>query len=249
MTMIFRKPQIAKKPVPVEEPDMLVRVIAALAVLAWLMLAGDALAQGTNQWATAPAAPLAAPLQTPVAEPAQPWSSGDMQSAPVYAPADLEQRLSDGTMSTVAPPAAVPAAPATPAPAGPVYAPAGTATSTRPARQTAPAVAPGYGAAPAQTQQPYGYQPQPYGYGAQAQPYGALPQLYGYPGQTYGYALPMTGYPFGLGAGGYPGIAPAPGGWGGYPGAYTTGYPGGFFGPGSGYGGIPFFGGSPFGFW
>ncbi len=202
-----------------EEPDILGRVTAALALLAWLVLAGDALAQGTNQWAPAPV-PQPAPS-------GQVWG-GSGGGGAVYAPADLDQQLANGTLT----------APVAPAPAGvpqpPVYAPEGTATS----RLGTPVAPPPATAAPA-----YGYPAQPLG-----QPYAqTYPQAYPQPyAQPYalpgygGYGIPYYGVP-GLpgvtGPGLYPGIVPGLGGWG-----TPYGSPG--F-----HGGVPFFGGSPFGFW
>ena len=229
MKLTFAKSKFVLRHTRREEPDILGRVTAALAVLAWLVLAGDALAQGTNQWApTEPGQPQPAPS-------GQVWG-GTGGGGAVYAPADLDQQLANGTLKAPAAPASAPAVPQQP-----VYAPAGTATS----RLSAP-VAPNQ--APAAPQQPYGAPlgaaPGAPAYGYPSQPYGqayALPYLQPYAQPGYGgYGTPyygVPGYPGATGPGFYPGVAPGLGGWG-------TPYSG----PG-GYGGVPFFGGSPFGFW
>ena len=233
MKMIHRLPQNLLTRKRREEPDVFGRVTAAMAILAWLVLAGDAFAQGTNQWA---------PTDTPQAKAApasgQVWNSGTGgQAGTVYAPADLDQQLVNGTLKAPVAPVAAPTA----APQQPVYAPAGTATSRlgapaqayggQPMAPSAPMVrgnAPVY--APPQGYTPQAYPAQPYGYG---QPYG---QPYGMPGFGYPYSG-AQGYPGAVGSGFFPGITPSPGGWGSP-----------YNGP-SGFNGVPFFGGSPFGFW
>ena len=216
------------------------RLTAGIAVLAWLTLAGEAFAQTANQWAPVPATPLQQPQ---AAQNTQVWSTGG-NAGPVFAPTDLDQQLETG--GTVRP---VPQAPATQpvatGPAAPVYAPATLATPQQaPAQPVAPA--------PQQPGQPYAspYPAQPYygGYAAQPNP-GAG---YGYGGYPYGGGVPGFGLvqPYGPAIPGLPGNYPY-GGYG-YPG---IGLPPGLGGLGSPYnsynsfGGIPFFGGSPFGFW
>ncbi len=196
--------------------DLLARIAAASALLAWLALAGDALAQGAtpgaNQWA--PGAGSA---------PTQGNQTGNQTWSPAnpglqFAPPDLEQQLSATGPTTVVRETVV--TPAT----SQIYAPPGTATTTLPA-PAAPAT-PGYGL-PATV--PYGY---PYGYG-----YGALP----YAGAGLG--APYSGaWPYGLP------YAPGLGAW---PLGYGLTYPAAdvWSPPLAGYGGLPLFGGSPFGFW
>jgi len=215
-----------------DKPDMFGRITAILALLAWLVLASDALAQGANQWAPEGG------LQVPVAPMSgQVWSV-DQGAASLYAPVDLDQQLASGSVRAPV----APAAQGTPSQA-PVYAPAGTATS-RLAPPGAPvAVAPptypaypGAGAAPvpAIPGQPYGYGapmvPQPF-----VQPYPQpFAQPYGQPVYGYPYSYPYSGA---ISPGLYPGVGSGPGAWGGP------------FGSPGAYGTLPFFGASPFGFW
>lgn len=209
-----------------DKPDMFGRIMAILALLAWLVLASDALAQDANQWAPEWG------LQAPVApDTGQVWSA-DQGAASLYAPVDLDQQLASGSLK----------APVAQAPQGapaqaPIYAPAGTATSllTPPSPSVSVAAPPYPGATMAPGVSPYGgvlpYD-QPFAQ-TYPQPYG---QPYAQPG--YGYAPPYAGAP-GQGPyqGLYPGIAPGLGPWVGP-----------FGSPGT-YGGLPFFGASPFGFW
>ena len=233
-----------------DKPDRFAQLVAGLAVIAWLVLAGDAFAQD-NQWAPSEAGSSAPEGQSTGSA----WGSGP--AADQFAPADLDQRLSDGTANA---PTAAQAAPAlaAPVPATPTYAPPGTAAS-----RLAPPPA-GAGAVPqAQTYygqtngQPYApAQPQP-GYGGAG--YGAYPTPgYAAPGYAApgagGYGQPYAPYnpyaPFGSTVLGYPGL---PMGYGsGYPGPTGGGFvpgAGGWGVPNNGYGGFPIFGGSPFGFW
>ncbi len=216
------------------KPVVFYRVTAGLAVIAWLALAGDAFAQGTNQWAPTPqAAPVVQPSQ-----PSQVWTDGGNGGAPVYAPTDLDLRLNSSTRPVAqTAPLYAPAAQATAA--APVYAPLSLANPVpsvqAPGYPSAPVANQTYGAAPIAPGQGYGG----YGYGYPTMPYGGA----GYGGMPYGAA---PGYPGGFGGfpynsvpGVYPGagIAPGMGNWGS---PYNSN---------NSFTGIPFFGGSPFGFW
>lgn len=226
-----------------DKPDMATRVIAGLAVIAWLLLAGDAFAQD-NQWAPNDAVTDATPAPSTGGTGGPVWGTGP--AADQFAPVDLDQRLSEGGTKTGA--ALAPPTPA-PAPADPTYAPPGTATS-RTAPLATPGAAPqaGYPAQQPYPGQAYGATPYPNGGfaypGVQSQPQYQLQPGYGapYPGIS-GYGLPYVP----LGAAAIPGAS----GYG-LPYGYGTGLPlspGAWGAPYGGYGGTPFFGASPFGFW
>ncbi|GEM_PF-2173316 len=222
-----------------DKPDRFAQLVAVLAVIAWLVLAGDAFGQD-NQWAPSAAGPGVPEGQGSGSA----WGSG--RASDQFAPADLDQRLSDGTAN--APAAQAAPALAAPAPAAPTYAPPGTAASRLapppagaggvPQGQTYYGQPSGQSYAPAQPQPGYGGA----GYGGYPAPGYAAPGAGGY-GQPY---APYTPYaPFGTGTPGYPGLPGLSGPIGGgiVPGA------GGWGTPYYGYGGFPIFGGSPFGFW
>lgn len=229
------------------------KITAGLAVMAWLALAGQAFSQTTNQWALAPV------IQTPSA-PAHVWADGE--GAAIYAPADLDQQLSAG----VTRPAATPTSNLGFGQAAPVYAPASpsyppTYPPTYPVAQipTQPVAPPqGQAVAPGAGWAPQSFNPQPLG--------GFMPPQ-GY-GQGYGQPYPNMPYSGGYGM---PTFAPTNGGYGSGPynsGPYNNGpYNNGPYSSGptnwgnnwgnnwggpstnNSFGGLPFFGGSPFSFW
>lgn len=165
------------------------RVLGAAAVLAWLVLAGSAFAQGTNQWAPAPILPPTSPQ----AQNTTIWAPGPTPSGPVFAPLDLDQRLENA--ANPAPDAALPA-PMTPVAAAPIQpvAPFGSGWGGQPSGSgwSGQPYGSGWGGQPFGS----GWSGQPFGSGWGGQSFGGPSSNFGNWGSPYNSFTPHGGVPF-----------------------------------------------------